>query len=190
MESRLSSWPTVERQVIGALLADMGCQLDESFGRRPETVAGGLPRGCVGSALEVSVRPRPAVLSAGRVAARTTAPLGLLPDGQLPPVRFVQSTARRTGSKPRRRWGWHPAVRQKGSFCLIKTPCIFQNDLYTNDWCAVELVGEGLRGGKVVRLFHGKRPGGRQAIVHKSTARVVSGTAAQPVAPRGFQARV
>ncbi len=24
---------------------------------------------------------------------------------------------------------------------------------------SVELVGEGLRGGKVVRLFHGKRPG-------------------------------
>ena len=29
-------------------------------------------------------RPRPAVRPAGRVAARTTAPLGLLPDGQLP----------------------------------------------------------------------------------------------------------
>ena len=34
---------------------------------------------------------------------------------------------------------------------------------------SVELVGEGLRGGKVVRLFHGKRPGARQRIVHKST---------------------
>ena len=73
---------------------------------------------------------------------------------------------------------------------LVMPPCIFQNDLYTNDWCAVELVGEGLRGGKVVRLFHGKRPGGRQAIVHKSTARVVSGTAAQPVRPLGLEARV
>lgn len=61
-------------------------------------------------------RPRPAVRPAGSVAARTTAPLGLLPVGQFP-VLFVQSTARRTGSKPRRCWGWHPAVRQKGVDC-------------------------------------------------------------------------
>ena len=32
-----------------------------------------------------------------------------------------------------------------------------------------ELVGEGTRGGKVARLFHGKRSGARRRIVHKST---------------------
>ncbi|KAI5912341.1 hypothetical protein PA01_19090 [Azoarcus sp. PA01] len=83
----------------------------------------------------------------------------------------------------------HEPTGRYGAKISEGAPCIFQIDLYKNDWCAVELVGEGPRGGKVVRLFHGKRPGGRQAIVHKSTARVVSGTAAQPVTPRGLQAR-
>ena len=40
-----------------------------------------------------------------------------------------------------------------------------------NESSSVELVGEGTRGGKVVRLFHGKRPGARKRIVHKSTER-------------------
>jgi len=41
-------------------------------------------------------RPSRAVRPAGRVVARTAAPLGLQPFGQSP-VRFVQSTARRAG---------------------------------------------------------------------------------------------
>ena len=67
-------------------------------GRDSRSRLAALPRRCE---LEVSVRPRLAVRPAGRAAAPTAAPLGLLPFGQCP-VRFVQSRARSSGPKPHR----------------------------------------------------------------------------------------